>query len=95
MSAANQLPKPVHEIADNGRHRLVAGSVCTLWAPYTEFVYLNGWVGATAYYGKEGVMSPDEFLKSGSYYYGVTPGKPNLFRKPITEGTKFSQPKLF
>ena len=83
MHAVTQLPKPVQEIADNGRHRLVAGDACTLWAPYTEFVYLNGWVGATAYYGKEGVMSPDEFLKIGSYYYGITA---DCFLKRLLQG---------
>ena len=70
MNAVTQLPKPVQEIADDGRHRLVADNACTLWAPYTEFTYLNGWIGITEYYGKEGVISSDEFLKLASYRYG-------------------------
>ena len=55
--------KPSQEMDDNGRHRLVSGDQATKWAPYTEFTYLNGYVGVTDYYMGRGecVLSADEF----------------------------------
>ena len=51
------------EINGQGKHRLVAedGTV-TEWAGYTQFTYLQGMVGFTAYYAaREGILPANEF----------------------------------
>ena len=59
----NTPVKPSQEINDQGQHRLVCGEQATKWAPYTEFTYLNGYVGVTDYYTGTGecVLTADEF----------------------------------
>jgi hypothetical protein len=57
---------------DNGNHRLVNSKTKTKtnWAPYRGWVYLEGVVGFTGYYGvKEGVLSADEFCKMAASAY--------------------------
>lgn len=56
--------KPIQEFNDQGWHRLVLPSSgkATAWTPYSCAAYLNGYVGATAYYlGVEDVVTPEEF----------------------------------
>lgn len=51
---------------DTSRHRLVNKKTgkSTPWTAYTLYAYLDGYVGYTAYFGtKEGVSTPDEFIK--------------------------------
>ena len=59
----NTNVKPSQEINAHGKHRLVCGKQATKWASYTEFTYLDGYVGVTYYYtGTTGcVLSADEF----------------------------------
>jgi hypothetical protein len=62
---SSEIPKQEFEDGDYGiRHRLVLGNQHTAWAGYTQFTYMKGYVGFTAYYNlKEGVLSSDEFVK--------------------------------
>lgn len=59
----NTPVKPSQEINAHGQHRLVCGEQATKWAPYTEFTYLDGYVGVTDYYTGTGecVLTADEF----------------------------------
>lgn len=42
---------------DGGSHRLAAkDGRKTQWAPYSQFTYLDGWVGVTHYFTGEGEM---------------------------------------
>ena len=58
---------PIHEFnATRTAHRLVApnGTDKTMWAGYTSWVYMDGYVGITDYYKPGGsVITADEFCK--------------------------------
>ena len=51
------------EFDNNGRHRLVdTDGTMTDWAAYTQYTYLRGMVGYTAYFAnKEGILPAAEF----------------------------------
>lgn len=49
-----QTNKPKQEFDGNGNHRLVADDGrYTAWANYSSITMLDGWIGHTAFYGKE------------------------------------------
>lgn len=55
--------RPEFEINENGHHRLVSKDKTTDWASYQAFTYLNGYVGCTDYWIKDGgVFTAHEFL---------------------------------
>ena len=59
----NTNVKPSQEMNAQGQHRLIFGEQATRWASYTQFTYLNGYVGVTDYWAGTGecVLSADEF----------------------------------
>ena len=68
-NAQGQKPEQEFDQASD-RHRLVnrATGVATQWAGYRGTAYLDGWVGATAYYmPREGVYTADEFARAISH----------------------------
>lgn len=60
----NNQTKPVQHFDELGRHCLEANGEKTVYVSYCGIVYLNGWVGCTSFYApKEGVYTPEEFVK--------------------------------
>ena len=59
----NTNVKPSQEMNAHGQHRLVSEGRATKWAAYTQFTYLNGYVGVTDYYTGTGecVLPAKEF----------------------------------
>jgi hypothetical protein len=56
--------KPTQHFNDAGNHRLEHKGRTTSLAGYRQITYLDGWVGATAYWGEaEGIYTADEFCK--------------------------------
>ena len=55
--------KPTQEFDASGRHRLVLGERATEWAAYSQFTYLDGYVGVTDYHTGTGecVLTAGEF----------------------------------
>lgn len=57
---------PRLEFNEHGNHRLVADDGRhTPWASYTSFTFLDGWVGATAYWlDAEAVLAPADLISA-------------------------------
>ena len=59
------ITQEFREVGGKLQHRLclLASGETTGWANYTQYTYLRGYVGITAYYAdKEAILSPVDFL---------------------------------